>query len=189
MSGTTCTAGSASLPWKQARQFAGLQCCCLLTSWGVAQLPRWKRILSRKQACFSSEMGRMLGLGRPCLARAAVIVMPRAAGPGGSSRASCPPQMTAPLHPAVASPTPTCPLCSDARAAQGRCVSLLSHFTLYSYCCAVTHELHKAGMLPAIWFIFSRRECDLAARQLALHGVQLTSNEGKLTCTERTAVV
>ena len=45
-------------------------------------------------------------------------------------------------------------------------------------CCAVTHELHKAGMLPAIWFIFSRRECDLAARQLALHGVQLTSNEG-----------
>ncbi|PRW05688.1 DEAD DEAH box helicase, partial [Chlorella sorokiniana] len=40
----------------------------------------------------------------------------------------------------------------------------------------LTHELHKAGMLPAIWFIFSRRDCDLAARQLALHGVQLTSD-------------
>ena len=34
-------------------------------------------------------------------------------------------------------------------------------------------------MLPAIWFIFSRRECDLAARQLAMHGVQLASNEGE----------
>lgn len=33
-------------------------------------------------------------------------------------------------------------------------------------------------MLPAIWFIFSRRECDLAARHLDMHGVQLTSAEG-----------
>lgn len=48
---------------------------------------------------------------------------------------------------------------------------------------AVTHELHKAGMLPAIWFIFSRRECDLAARQLAMHGVQLASNEGEWSWT------
>ena len=46
-------------------------------------------------------------------------------------------------------------------------------------CCAVTHELHKAGMLPAIWFIFSRRDCDLAARQLAMHGTQLTSDAGE----------
>lgn len=44
--------------------------------------------------------------------------------------------------------------------------------------CAVTLEMSKAGMLPAIWFIFSRRDCDLAARQLELHGVQLTSAEG-----------
>lgn len=33
-------------------------------------------------------------------------------------------------------------------------------------------------MLPAIWFIFSRRDCDLAARHLDMHGVVLTSAEG-----------
>ena len=33
-------------------------------------------------------------------------------------------------------------------------------------------------MLPAIWFIFSRKECDLAAKQLEIHGVTLTTPEG-----------
>lgn len=59
------------------------------------------------------------------------------------------------------------------------CVALSSCPRLFHPPLAVTHELHKAGMLPAIWFIFSRRDCDLAARQLALHGVQLTSDEGR----------
>lgn len=47
---------------------------------------------------------------------------------------------------------------------------------------AVALELHAQQMLPAIWFIFSRRECDLAARHLELHGVQLTSSDGGWAC-------
>ena len=39
-------------------------------------------------------------------------------------------------------------------------------------------ELSQRGMLPAIWFIFSRKECDLAAKQLEIHGVTLTTPEG-----------
>ncbi|KAI3428051.1 hypothetical protein D9Q98_006436 [Chlorella vulgaris] len=40
---------------------------------------------------------------------------------------------------------------------------------------AVTVSLAERGMLPAIWFIFSRRECDLAARHLQVHGSSLTT--------------
>jgi len=42
----------------------------------------------------------------------------------------------------------------------------------------VALALQRAQMLPAIWFIFSRRECDLAARHLDLHDVTLTTPEG-----------
>ncbi|PSC72530.1 DEAD-box ATP-dependent RNA helicase chloroplastic isoform B [Micractinium conductrix] len=42
---------------------------------------------------------------------------------------------------------------------------------------AVALALHERAMLPAIWFIFSRRECDLAARHLDMHVVSLTSAE------------
>ena len=44
---------------------------------------------------------------------------------------------------------------------------------------AVALALHERAMLPAIWFIFSRRECDLAARHLDMHVVSLTSAEGE----------
>ncbi|KAL4443480.1 hypothetical protein ABPG75_011217 [Micractinium tetrahymenae] len=42
---------------------------------------------------------------------------------------------------------------------------------------AVTLALDRKGMLPAIWFIFSRRDCDLAARQLDIHDITLTTPE------------
>jgi superfamily II RNA helicase len=42
----------------------------------------------------------------------------------------------------------------------------------------VTVSLAERGMLPAIWFIFSRRECDLAARHLQVHGSSLTTPAG-----------
>ena len=44
---------------------------------------------------------------------------------------------------------------------------------------SVALALEARAMLPAIWFIFSRRECDLAARHLEIHGAALTSPEGK----------
>jgi superfamily II RNA helicase len=35
-------------------------------------------------------------------------------------------------------------------------------------------------MFPAIWFIFSRRDCDLAAQHLEMHRVTLTTPQGAL---------
>jgi hypothetical protein len=59
---------------------------------------------------------------------------------------------------------------------------------------AVALELEAQQMLPAIWFIFSRRDCDLAAQHLEMHGVTLTTPQGalpgalSLRCTERVAL-
>ncbi len=39
--------------------------------------------------------------------------------------------------------------------------------------------LAAKGMLPAIWFIFSRRDCDQSAQQLDGKGVTLTTAEGE----------
>ena len=43
---------------------------------------------------------------------------------------------------------------------------------------AAVLALAKRKMLPAIWFIFSRRECDANAEQLHRNDVTLTSPEG-----------
>ena len=131
-SGTTCRAGSASPPWRQA-----------------------SRVAAEAALCWAGRGWQCLG-GKDCLlhsmARLPRVCAPQHQNAAAGKRAS-----------AAASCLPTCCL----PAAPSHC------------CCAVTRELSKAGMLPAIWFIFSRRDCDLAARQLELHGVQLTSAEGE----------
>lgn len=46
----------------------------------------------------------------------------------------------------------------------------------------VVEELRRRAMLPAIWFIFSRRDCDSAAARLYASGVCLTNADGRFTC-------
>jgi hypothetical protein len=50
---------------------------------------------------------------------------------------------------------------------------------------AVVEALRRQGMLPAIVFIFSRRECDVAARVLTERGVNLTTPAGEAGCLGR----
>ena len=47
---------------------------------------------------------------------------------------------------------------------------------------AAAETLRAKGMLPAIWFIFSRRDCDVAAAHLASQGVSFTTPEGACAC-------
>lgn len=47
---------------------------------------------------------------------------------------------------------------------------------------AVVQALRDRQMLPAIWFIFSRRECDSSAQAFESHGISLTSPEGAGSC-------
>lgn len=39
----------------------------------------------------------------------------------------------------------------------------------------IVQHMHRAAMLPAIWFIFSRAQCDQAAKQMQTSGIRLTS--------------
>ena len=43
---------------------------------------------------------------------------------------------------------------------------------------AVTRSLRDRDMLPAIFFIFSRRECDSSAQAFESHDITLTTPEG-----------
>ena len=50
---------------------------------------------------------------------------------------------------------------------------------------AVVVALQRAGLLPAICFVFSRSGCDAAVRQLVRSGIRLTSREevvGSVRC-------
>lgn len=42
----------------------------------------------------------------------------------------------------------------------------------------VVDELRRRSMLPAIWFIFSRKECDESASRLHASGLSLTNFDG-----------
>ena len=43
---------------------------------------------------------------------------------------------------------------------------------------AAVEELRHQAMLPAIWFIFSRKECDASVARLHAAGVRLTTDSG-----------
>ena len=169
MSGTACPAGSASPPWMRVRPGC------------------------RVQAGGQGRAGRGRGASRAAGARA----QPARCGCSGRSgrsahtSASTPPMLPRALPP-IHSPARSRPRAARIRrAARHRAHPPPVSAPPTDLCTskpAVARELHGSAMLPAIWFIFSRRDCDLAARHLELHGLQLTSPEGAPCCLKICAV-